>query len=101
MIRTFLVLGLFILSSLITKGQSYLDRLETQAEFKTLAGLPISGKYGQLDAVKVVFDLESEVVYFLNAKNFEYHHEFCSRVLKNFRPLGLSLIHISEPTRPY
>ncbi len=88
MIRTFLVLGLFILSSLITKGQSYLDRLETQAEFKTLAGLPISGKYGQLDAVKVVFDLESEVVYFLNAKNFEYHHEFCSRVLKNFRPLG-------------
>ena len=87
MIKTILTFWVFLFSFFFSLGQSYLVRLETKADFKKLSGPPISTKYGQLDAVKVVFDLESEVLYFLNAKNFEYHHEFCSKVLQNFKPL--------------
>ena len=89
MIKSFLTFWVFLFSFFFSFGQSYLDKLVTTADFKNLSGLPISGKYGQLDAVKVVFDLESEVIYFLNADNFEYHHEFCSRALNNFKPVGI------------
>lgn len=88
MIKSFLFFWLFLFSMCVSYAQPFLSKLETESDFKILSGLPISGKYGQLDAVKVVFDLKSKKLYFLNAKNFEYHHEFCSRVLKNYQPLG-------------
>lgn len=85
--------SIFILWYLILHGamgmcQSYLTQLKSPADFHELSGLPISSKYGQIDAVKLVYDLKTGQVYFLNAQNFEYHHEFCSRVLKNYQPLG-------------
>ena len=88
MIKTSFLFCITILFSFRSIGQSYLTELNNPEDFNKLSGLPISGKYGQLDAVKVVYDIESHSIYFLNSKNFEYHHEFCSRVLKNYKPLG-------------
>ena len=58
-------------------AQSFSDRINNISEFEKLSGLPLSEKYGQVSAVKIVFDLEKEKLYFINSKYYKYHHEFC------------------------
>jgi pyruvate, water dikinase len=64
-----------------------LSQLKNKAEFDNLAGLPLSGKYGQVSAVKVVDDLSSGKLYFVNNAFYKYHYEFCSAYLND--PSGL------------
>lgn len=54
----------------------------TQTEFDAYAAEPLSSKYGQVVAVKVVYDLHSERLHFLDSKQFKYHHEYCRFQLK-------------------
>lgn len=49
----------------------------TKGDFEAYAGVPLSSKYGQVSAVKVVYDLQTERLHFINAKQFKYHHEYC------------------------
>ncbi len=86
--KTIFLLWLTISYCSISVAQSYLTQLKNPSDFQQLSGLPISGKYGQIDAVKLVYDIHTEQIYFLNAQDFEFHHEFCSRILKNYQPLG-------------
>jgi hypothetical protein len=59
------------------QAQECLSQLKNKTEFDNLAGLPLSGKYGQVSAVKVVYDLHSGKLYFVNNTFYKYHVEFC------------------------
>ncbi len=82
--RSLVLLLVALLPMQVLLGQSYLKKLETPQDFKNLSGTPLVEKYGQVSAVKLVFDLQSEKLYFLNAKNYKYHYAFCSEYL-NYR----------------
>ncbi|MGB0391342.1 MAG: PEP/pyruvate-binding domain-containing protein [Salibacteraceae bacterium] len=88
MLKRFSITLLFIIIYSLGYGQKYLEELKTTTHFQNFCGLPISAKYGQIDAVKVVYDLPSQKLYYLNAENFEFHHEFCGTVLKDWQTLG-------------
>ena len=59
----------------------YLSKLENKTAFNQLTGNPLSSKYGEVDAVKVVYDINTKSIYFLNGKNYKYHHGFCAKKL--------------------
>jgi len=83
MLKKVFILLLFIGSLCPTFAQSYLSSLESNTDFEQLSGLPLSDKYGQLSAIKVVVDLKTNKIYYLNASDFKFHHEFCEQVLRN------------------
>lgn len=63
------------------KPPKFLSQLTSKEDFKTLDGNPLSKKYGEVDAIKVVYDIKNDTLYFLNSKNYKYHHGFCSKKL--------------------
>lgn len=60
-----------------------MNRLESENDFDNFSGLPLSEKYGQVSALKLVYELQTKRLYFINSRYFKYHHEFCSRELGN------------------
>ena len=72
-----LLLSVFI-SCTAQPEPKYLYGLKDKAEFNMLSGKPLSNKYGEVDAIKVVYDIKSAKIYYLNGKNYKYHHGFCS-----------------------
>ncbi len=56
----------------------YLFEISNKNDFEILSGSPISNKYGGVDAIKVVYDIKADQIYYLNSKNYKYHHGFCS-----------------------
>lgn len=83
----FFPITLFIIASLCFSFSSeqtspkYVTQINTFKEFENLRGNPLSSKYGEVDAVKVVYDIKAKQIYFLNGRNYKYHHGFCSKKL--------------------
>lgn len=57
--------------------------LDSKNDFDNLSGLPLVEKYGQVSALKLVYELKTNEIYYINSKYFKYHHEFCSYKLEN------------------
>jgi pyruvate, water dikinase len=68
----------YLIISTNSYSQAYLNKLTSKQDFDKLSGLPLSNKYGQVSAVKLVYDLQTEKLFFINSKYYKYHHEFCS-----------------------
>lgn len=66
-----------LLVCIVSSGQEYLYFLSDRDDYHELCGIPLSVKYGQVDAIKVVYDTKDDQIYYINAKYFKYHHEFC------------------------
>lgn len=75
----FLILAMTVPSSLWTQGNSpdYLHQLASKADFDLLKGKPLTEKYGQVESVKIVLDLRSNLLYFTSSAKWEWHYDFC------------------------
>jgi pyruvate, water dikinase len=62
-------------------SQNAVNKLDSKADFKKLCGSPLVEKYGQVAAIKIVYDIKSKKIFYINSKYFKYHHDFCSKVL--------------------
>jgi len=49
---------------------------------------PLSSKYSQVQAVKVIYDLKTKEIYYIS-NSFQYHNKFCQTVLGYKEPLGI------------
>ncbi|MBK7213054.1 MAG: hypothetical protein IPH88_07120 [Bacteroidales bacterium] len=79
-ILSFLLAG-FLFPQLL-HSQDFYNKIQNFSEFRKLSGDPLSAKYGQVDAVKVVYDLQDESLYFVSSAAFEIHFQFCEQVLR-------------------
>lgn len=59
-------------------AQDSTHSLQSKKQFKEFCGPPLTNKYGELTAVKVVYSLKTEDTYYLNHKKFKLHHDFCN-----------------------
>lgn len=59
----------------------YLNKISCQADFDYLKGKPLSEKFGKAYSVKLVYEISSKKLYFLNSKKYPFHYRFCSAVL--------------------
>lgn len=57
-------------------------------QFKARSSQPLYQKYGQVSAVKVVYDNKTGKLYFISASEYTYHHEFCEEELGYYKSLG-------------
>ena len=69
-----------LLSSCSAQSQDYIHELESEAGFQALQREPLSNKYAEVKAVKIVYDLETKTIYYLSS-GYNYHHEFCIQEL--------------------
>lgn len=68
----------FILANQIVSAQiNCLDELTSVSDFNELKAKPISNKYGNVNALKVVYDLKAKKLYFINSNRYKYHYNFC------------------------
>lgn len=72
-----------VLLSLRVYGQNSVNRLGSKTDFDSFSGLPLVEKYGEVSAIKLVYDLKTKEIYYINSRYFKYHHEFCSYKLEN------------------
>lgn len=83
MIRTSLFLFFALLLSLSwgQKSPASVPRIESSAQFAGLAGKPFVQKYGNVQSLKVAFDLRDSSVYFISSARYTYHFDFCAAQL--------------------
>lgn len=55
----------------------FVEKIDNSAQFKALAGDPLSDKFNRVEAVKVVYDVNTKKVYFMQSQLYEYHFSFC------------------------
>ncbi|MBL7786572.1 MAG: hypothetical protein JNM36_11750 [Chitinophagales bacterium] len=62
----------------------YLNNLQNEAEFHLLAGRPLSEKYGNVEAIKLVYVLKTQTLYFVNGSKYAFHNDFCQKYLHSY-----------------
>ncbi len=81
MIRTSLLLFFLVFACIglvAQKQPPYLKSIPDQAAFDALAGRPFVQKYGDVQSLKVVFDLKDSSVYYIPSSRYTYHYDFCA-----------------------
>lgn len=68
--------------------EDYLSAIQCPTDFTFLMGMPLSNQYAQVDAVKLVYDLKTNALYFINNRKYSFHYEFCAQYLSYPGDLG-------------
>ncbi len=100
MFRGILIYGIFILGLLNSCAQNqpcehkslndeYLSKISCAEDFQILQGEPLSANYSQVEAVKLVLDLKTNQLYFINSKDYKFHFDFCSSFLHYKKDLSV------------
>ncbi len=74
--------AVILILSLNLFSQTFVNEISSVEDFSKLSGLPLSEKYGQVSAIKVVYDLRSNELYFINSGSYRLHYDFCTYELK-------------------
>lgn len=94
---------LLLLLSCNSKAQQFIQEIESQEEFLKYSGSPLSAKYGNIASIKVVYDLKTKSIYFINSFHYKFHYEFCQFYLHDLSDLyEFNLLNYSaDPKRNY
>ena len=84
--RALFIIQIVLLSTL-SYSQVYVNKIENYSDFLNLKGKPTVTKYASMEAVKVVYDLKTKGVYFINSLHYKLHYYFCLKELKYRRTL--------------
>ena len=77
--------------------------LATRADFDLLKGEPLSTNFNGIECVKVVFEIKSKTIYYLESKRYKWHYRFVSEVLNDGDDLEQfnALNYSQSPQRKY
>ncbi len=77
--RWIFVLPVFFLLSCSSNSQvePRNPTLRTQAQFDQWSSKPLYQKYGQVAALKIVYDNNTDKLHFVSSEQYEFHYEFC------------------------
>lgn len=83
-------IGIVLIWSLLACAQvsTSISKIQSFDDFKARSSQPLYQKYGQVSAVKVVYDNRTDKLHFIFASEYKYHHEFCEEELGYFKSLG-------------
>lgn len=59
-------------------AQESKNTLTSKQDFDHFSGPPLTDKYGEITAVKVVFDYHTKKLHYINYHRYKFHHEFVS-----------------------
>jgi len=77
--------------------------LATRADFDLLKGEPLSNNFNGIECVKVVFDIKSNTIYYLESKKYKWHYRFVTEILNDTDDLEQfnALNYSQSPRRKY
>ena len=67
---------------------AFLPKLTCKKDFTVLQGSPLAQKFGAVNAIKVVYELHSKKLYFVNSHKYRLHFEFVHDFLYGYQDLG-------------
>jgi hypothetical protein len=82
------LLFLILFSSCSSEAQQFLTSIDSQEEFSILSGAPLSSKYGNIASIKIIYEIKTDKIYFINSNFYKYHYEFCQFNLNENNDLG-------------
>ncbi len=85
----FIVVILLSVSGVAQSPPPYSNSMTTIAEFNKFKGEPLTDKFSQVDAVKVVYVIATGKIYYVNDRYAHLHFDFCTQFLNEFDDLGL------------
>lgn len=69
-------------------SQEYLHVLKNKTDYDSLCGAPLTQAYGNVTAIKVLYDLKSDSLYYLSSAKFDNHFDFCEAKLNYIDGMG-------------
>lgn len=85
--------GCFSNSNINFNGD-YTEEIPNREIFDKLKGEALSDKYSDIEAVKVLYDLEAQKLYFIESSRYNFHYDFALEVLNV--PYGLGTFNFSS-----
>lgn len=81
---------LFIhLSAFGQQEPAFSHSISSMKEFNDFSGEPLTDKFSQIDAVKVVYVISSRKIYYVNDRYAHLHYDFCKQFLNEYDDLAL------------
>lgn len=75
----------------------YLSEILCKKDFEILKGAPLSQKYGNVSAIKIVYEISKKKIYYIHSVKYKFHYEFCFDYLKTYNNLAVfNTIEYSE-----
>jgi pyruvate, water dikinase len=71
------------------KKLSYLEKISNEADFKALESSPLSERYSNVKSIKVVYEIATDKVYFIQSKKYKFHFSFVNEYLNGYEDLEL------------
>jgi len=71
----------FLLCSISTFAQEFKPQLNHKIDFEEFSGEPLANKYGNVSSIKVVYELRTQKLHFINSHNYKNHLQFCQKQL--------------------
>ncbi len=88
MIKSILTAAILIFIVFSVYSQDYLSVLKNKTDYDLLCGDPLTNKYGKVTAVKIVYDLKNDSLYFLSSHRYKNHYVFCEDKLNYIAGMG-------------
>ena len=81
----------------------FLPAINCSSDFLAVQNKPLSQNYGDIQSIKIVYDINAAKVYFLNSYNYSYHFDFCYAYLKTYKDLSVfnDIEYKDSPQRKY
>lgn len=85
------------------RTDDFVNSVNTSEEFKALSGDPLSDKFNGVLSVKVIWDIQSNEIYYINSDKYEYHYTFCKAKLDFWGELSVfnTLNYNTNPLQKY
>ncbi len=83
------------------KQVEYFNFLADERAFDYLDGRPLTQHFGEVRAVKFIYDFKKDVVYFFNFNKYSYHAHFAINVLKYNNIVKFEKQYYNNPDRTY
>lgn len=70
-------------------AQNFTNSLLNYEQYNAFKGKPLSDKFSNIESVKVIYDLESQKLYFFNSLKIRLHYDFVTQYLNYNRELEI------------
>lgn len=77
-------------------AQHFLEEMPDLKTFQEFSGKPLSDKYGNALALKVIYVVAEQKVYFLDARHYQLHYEFCVPYIEDFDLKQFNILNYSD-----
>ena len=64
---------------------AYFERIDSIDQFRRYQGKPLSNKFGQVSALKVVYSIRKNQLYYIQSVKYPYHIDFCTEYLGYYK----------------